>query len=180
MPVLIFLAVSAYSLRWIRSFATDLYFPNQWQDIFGIFFLGILMFLLYVYVNKLVKMTGGIIRWKYEGGIYLPWFEIIWISMISNDSLTPYNIHLSVTEYMFIHVVQMQNSCSSVKLRAMYNGYNSTPGLQIFVQWPLKFILAKDCKQLKKKNASWKFSAIRKRWFIQTKMNHFRPDWQIF
>lgn len=65
--------------------------------------------------------------------------------MISNDSLTPYNIHLSVTEYMFIHVVQMQNLCSSVKLRAMYNGYSSTPGLQIFVQWPLKFILAKDC-----------------------------------
>lgn len=49
---------------------------------------GILMFLrlflLYVYVNKLVKMTDGIIRWKYERGIYLPRFDIIWISMISN------------------------------------------------------------------------------------------------
>lgn len=146
---------------------------------------GILMFLrlflLYVYLNKLSKINWRnheVKIWR-GGGIFTP-FGILWISMISNDSLTPYNIHLSVTEYMFIHVVQMQNSCSSVKLRAMYNGYNSTPGLQIFVQWPLKFILAKDCKQLKKKNASWKFSAIRKRWFIQTKMNHFRPDWQIF
>lgn len=71
-------------------------------------------------------MKGG-------GGIFTP-FGVLWISMVSNDSLTPYNIHLSVTEYMFIHVVQMQNLCSSVKLRAMYNGYNSTPGLQIFVQ----------------------------------------------
>lgn len=92
------------------------------------------LFLLYVYVNKLVKMNWRNHKVKIRrGDIFTP-FGILWISMISNDSLTPYNIHLSVTEYMFIHVVQMQNLCSSVKLRAMYNGYNSTPGLQIFVQ----------------------------------------------
>lgn len=91
----LFVKMDSFVCDWFK------YFPNQWQDIFGIF-LGTLMFLLYVYVNKLVKMTGGIIRWKYEGGIYLPWFEIIWISIISNDSLTPYNIHLSVIKYMYI------------------------------------------------------------------------------
>lgn len=134
-----FFAVSkcAYSLRWIRSFATDLYFPNQWQT-----FLGFLC-MRYIDVSETVSVVCICKQtckndWRnhkvkiWKGYIFTPvWYNLDIYDFKHYDSLTPYK--LSVFEYMYI-VQKMQKLCSFVELRALCNGYNSTPGLQIFVQ----------------------------------------------
>lgn len=107
-PVLIFFAVSkcAYTLRWIRSFATDLYFPNQWQTFLGFLCMRYLDVSETVSVVCICKQTckndwrnHKVKIWK--GYIFTPvWYNLDIYDFKHYDSLTPYK--LSVFEYMYI------------------------------------------------------------------------------